>query len=100
MGINHKQNKGVISELIALAQLAKQPNTIVFQAIGGVGPIDIVTFNIKTKEYTNYDVKSVSYRKNKSYSNKRGDKINRSPSKKQKDLNVQILYVDDDWKIQ
>jgi len=96
MGINYKQNKGIISELIALAYLAKQPDTIVFQAIGGIGPIDIVTFNIKTKEYTNYDVKSVSYRKNKSCFNKKGDKINRSPSKKQKDLKVKLLYVHED----
>jgi len=100
MGINYKQNKGIISELIALAHLAKQPDTIVFQAIGGIGPIDIVTFNIKTKEYTNYDVKSVSYRKNKSCFNKKGDKINRSPSKKQKDLKVKLLYVDEDGTIQ
>jgi Na+/H+-translocating membrane pyrophosphatase len=41
MGINDKQNKGIISELIALAYLARLPDTIVFQAIGNIGPIDI-----------------------------------------------------------
>ena len=99
MGINAKQNKGVISELIALAYLAKLPDTLVFQVIGGVGPIDIITYNIKTKKYTNYDVKTATYRKAKSYNNKKGDIINRSPSEKQKDLKVKILYVYEDGRV-
>jgi hypothetical protein len=99
MGINDKHNKGIISELVALAHLARLPDTIVFQAIHGVGPIDIVTYNVKTKEYINYDVKSVSYRKSKSYHNKTGDRINRSPTKKQKDLKVKILYVYEDGRV-
>jgi hypothetical protein len=32
MGTNDKQNKGIISELVALTYLARLPNTIVFQA--------------------------------------------------------------------
>jgi hypothetical protein len=63
MATNHKQNKGIISELVALTYLSKLPDTIVFQAVCSVGPIDIVTFNTKTKEYINYDVKTVSYRR-------------------------------------
>lgn len=99
MNINHKQNKGIVSELVALTYLAKQPNTLVFQVIGGVGPIDMVTYNIKTKEYINYDVKSVSYRKTQCSFSKPGDKIYRSPSKKQKDLKVKILYVYEDGRV-
>lgn len=99
MGINDKHNKGIISELVALTYLAKLPDTIVFQAIHGVGPIDIVTFNVKTKEYINYDVKSVSFRKNRSYGCKEGTRINRCANKKQKDLNVKILYVYEDGRI-
>lgn len=99
MGINDKHNKGIISELVALAHLARLPDTIVFQAVSGVGPIDIVTFNVKTKEYINYDVKSVSVRKNKTYGCRAGSRINRSPSKKQKDLNVKILYVYEDGRV-
>jgi hypothetical protein len=65
MGINDKQNKGIISELVALTYLAGLPDTIVFQAIGNIGPIDIISYNVVTKEYINYDVKTVSIRKTK-----------------------------------
>ena len=100
MGINDKHNKGIVSELVALTYLARLPDTIVFQAIHGVGPIDIVTYNVKTKEYINYDVKSVSFRKNRSYGCREGTRINRSPSKKQKDLQVKILYVYENGRVE
>ena len=71
-----------------------------FTALGGVGPIDIVTYNIKTKQYCNYDVKTVSYRKTPTiYGNKNNERINRTPSKKQKELNVRIVYVGEDGKV-
>ena len=91
--MNKKQVKGITSQLLAQSYLAKQPNTIVFTPLDGVGPIDIVTYNIKTKEYNNYDVKTVSLRKNQTYRCKVGSRINRTPSKKQKELNVKIIYV-------
>jgi hypothetical protein len=71
----------------------------VFQAVCNVGPVDVITFNTKTKEYTNYDVKTVSYRQNPTHHNKKGDRINRCASKKQKDLNVKILYVYEDGRV-
>lgn len=95
-----KSDKGLVSEALAQAYFAKDPNLIVFTALGGVGPIDICTFNIKTKEYCNYDVKTVSYRKsNTKYAHKKNDRINRSPSKIQKDMNVKIVYVYDDGRV-
>ena len=95
-----KADKGLVSEALAQAYFAKDPNLIVFTALGGVGPVDICTFNIKTKQHTNYDVKTVSYRKsNTKYAHKKNDRINRSPSKKQKTLNVKIVYVYDDGKV-
>ena len=95
-----KSDKGLVSEALAQAYFAKDPNLIVFTALGGVGPIDICTFNIKTKEYCNYDVKTVSYRKSDTkYAHKKNDRINRSPSKIQKDMNVRIVYVYEDGKI-
>ena len=95
-----KADKGLVSEALAQAYFAKDPNLIVFTALGGVGPIDIVTFNIKTKEYCSYDVKTVSYRKsNTKYGHKNNDRINRSPSKIQKNLNVKIVYVYEDGKV-
>ena len=91
--MNKKQVKGIASQLLAQYYLAKQENTIVFTPLDGVGPIDIVTYNTKTKEYNNYDVKTVSFRKNQTYRCKAGTRINRTPSKIQKNLNVEIIYV-------
>jgi len=95
-----KSDKGLVSEALAQAHFAKDPNLIVFTALGGVGPIDLVVFNTKTKKYTNYDVKTVSYRKSATkYAHKKNDRINRSPSKKQQTMNVKIVYVYEDGKI-
>jgi len=95
-----KADKGLVSEALAQAYFARDPNLIVFTALGGVGPIDLVVFNSKTNEYTNYDVKSVSYRKsNTKYAHKKNDRINRSPSKIQQAMNVKIVYVYEDGKI-
>ena len=95
-----KADKGLVSEALAQAHFAKDPNLIVFTALGGVGPIDLVVFNTKTKQYTNYDVKTVSYRKSATkYAHKKNDRINRSPSKKQQTMNVKIVYVYEDRKI-
>ena len=95
-----KSDKGLVSEGLAQAHFAKDPDLIVFTALGGVGPIDLVVFNTKTKKYTNYDVKTVSYRKSATkYAHKKNDRINRSPSKIQKNLNVKIVYVYEDGKV-
>ena len=95
-----KSDKGLVSEALAQAYFAKDPNLIVFTALGGVGPVDLVTYNINTKEYCNYDVKTVSYRKsNTRYAHKKNDRINRSPSKLQQAMNVKIVYVYDDGKV-
>jgi len=95
-----KSDKGLVSEALAQAYFAKDPDLIVFTALGGVGPIDLVVFNTKTKQYTNYDVKTVSYRKSATkYAHKKNDRINRSPSKIQCTMNVKIVYVYEDGKI-
>ena len=95
-----KSDKGLVSEALAQAHFAKDPDLIVFTALGGVGPIDLVVLNTKTNEYTNYDVKTVSYRKSDTkYAHKKNDRINRSPSKIQKALNVKIVYVYEDGKV-
>ena len=95
-----KADKGLVSEALAQAHFAKDPNLIVFTALGGVGPIDLITYNIKTKGYCNYDIKTVSYRKSATkYAHKKNDRINRSPSKKQQTMNVKIVYVYEDGKI-
>ena len=82
--------KGLSNELLAAAKFAKDPNLIVFTPVGA-GPIDILVLNIKTGEYTAYDVKSQNYRKN-------GWKIVRARTGEQKRLGVKILNFDPESK--
>ena len=49
---------GLINELAAQLNLAKDPNILVFTPLGGLGPIDIVTLNMSTGEYSAYNVKT------------------------------------------
>ena len=57
MARRKKAVTGLTSELSAQLRLAKDPNLIVFIPVGGLGPVDIVTLNMTTGEYTAYDVK-------------------------------------------
>ena len=47
---------GLIGELSVQIKLAKDPNILVFTPLGGLGPVDIITLNMITGEYTAYDV--------------------------------------------
>jgi len=98
MARRQKAITGLTSELTAQLRLAKDPNLIVFTPVGGLGPVDIVTLNMATGEYTAYDVKSKNYRK-KDYKakdgytrNAKGSLINRQTTKEQKKLKVKIFY--------
>tara|TARA_R110000803_G_scaffold108934_2_gene177266 strand:+ start:486 stop:794 length:309 start_codon:yes stop_codon:yes gene_type:complete len=91
---------GLVSELAAQLNLAKDPNILVFTPLGGLGPVDIVTLNMTTGEYNAYDVKSKNYRKVDSYvapdgykRNLKGSFISRGRTKEQKKLKVKILYA-------
>ena len=90
---------GLINELAAQLNLAKDPNILVFTPLGGLGPIDIVTLNMSTGEYTAYDVKTKNYRKKNhtpsdGYKRKtKGSLINRQTTIEQKKLKVKILYA-------
>ena len=90
---------GLINELAAQLDLAKDPNILVFVPLGGLGPIDIVTLNMSTCEYTAYDVKTKNYRKKNhtpsdGYKRKtKGSLINRQTTTEQKKLKVKILYA-------
>ena len=99
MARRKKAVAGLINELAAQLNLAKDPNILVFIPLGGLGPIDIVTLNMTTGEYTADDVKSKNYRK-KDYQGKDGYKrnstgslINRNTTKEQKKLKVKIIYA-------
>ena len=99
MARRKKATTGLISEMKAQIELAKDPNILVFIPLGGLGPVDIVTLNMTTGEYTAYDVKSKNYRKADSYvapdgykRNLKGSFISRNTTKEQKKLNVRIIY--------
>ena len=79
--------------------LLKTLNILVFTPLGGLGPIDIVTLNMTTGEYTAYDVKTKNFRK-KDYipsdgykRNTKGSLINRQTTNEQKKLKVKIIYA-------
>jgi len=100
MARRKKAVTGLVSELAAQLNLAKDPNILVFTPLGGLGPVDIVTLNMTTGEYTAYDVKSKNYRKADSYvapdgykRNLKGSFISRGTTKEQKKLKVKILYA-------
>ena len=74
---------GLIGELSVQIKLAKDPNILVFTPLGGLGPVDIVTLNIK-QDYTSSD----------GYKRKRtGSLIYRGTTKEQKKLKVKIIYA-------
>jgi hypothetical protein len=99
MARRKKAVAGLISELSAQLNLAKDPNILVFTPLGGLGPVDIVTLNMTTGEYTAYDVKSKNFRK-QDYTAKDGYKrktkgtlIARQTTQEQKKLKVKIIYA-------
>ena len=87
-----KTIKGVCSELIAAEQFLKK-GYYVAKSLDPQCPFDLVVINKKGKVRL-IDVKSTSYRKNKSYNCRPGDIINRYPSDKQKKLGIEIYYVE------
>ena len=99
MARRRKAVTGLVNELAAQLNLAKDPNILVFLPLGGLGPIDIVTLNMSTGEYTAYDVKTKNYRKKNhtpsdGYKRKtKGSLINRQTTIEQKKLKVKILYA-------
>ena len=99
MARRKKAVAGLINELAVQLDFAKDPNILVFTPLGGLGPVDIVTLNMTTGEYTAYDVKTKNYRK-QDYKAKDGYKrnstgslINRNATKEQKKLKVKIIYA-------
>ena len=99
MARHKKAVTGLVNELAAQIDFAKDPNILVFTPLGGLGPIDIVTLNMTTGEYTAYDVKTKNFRK-KDYipsdgykRNAKGSLINRQTTNEQKKLKVKIIYA-------
>lgn len=76
--------KGLSNELLAQAKFAKDPNLIVFTPVGSKGPIDLLVLDLKTGDYTAYDVKTQNFRSN-------GEKIYRGRTDEQRKLGVKIF---------
>ncbi len=99
MARRKKAVTGLVNELAAQLDLAKDPNILVFTPLGGLGPVDIVTLNMTTGEYNAYDVKSKNYRKSDytakdGYKRKRvGSFVSRGRTKEQIKLKVKIIYA-------
>ena len=99
MARHKKAVTGLVNELSAQLDFAKDPNILVFTPLGGLGPIDIVTLNMTTGEYTAYDVKTKNFRKQDyqakdGYKRKtKGSLINRQTTLEQKKLKVKIIYA-------
>ena len=99
MSRRKKAVKGLESEILVQLKLAKDPNIIVFTPLGGLGPIDLITLNLTTGEYTAYDVKTKNFRKqdyipSDGYKrNAKGSLINRQATLEQKKLKVKIIYA-------
>ena len=97
MARRKKATTGLISEMKVQMELAKDPNILVFIPLGGLGPVDIVTLNMSTGEYTGYDVKTKNYRKTDYMAkdgykrNSKGSLINRQATMEQKKLKVKIF---------
>lgn len=97
------KQKGILTELKAHAHFVKDPDNMIFIPWGGLGCIDLVVLNKRTKEIKLYDVKFASKRESVyRYKKQRnrimgrvGDLIGRKLKPLQKKLGVQIIYFDE-----
>ena len=75
-------NKGIAAHLIAMLELLDDDH-LIFSCVNGIGPIDIITVNIKSGEVKFYDAKSDRERSHKK----------RPFSKIQEKLGVKQFYI-------
>lgn len=100
------KQKGILSELTAVAHFVKNKDNMVFLPLMGLGFIDILVLNKKTGEISFYDVKFGSRRKTSWISKSKvkarclkGQLIYRGSKSIQSKLGVRIIYVDEKGKI-
>ena len=75
-------NKGIAAHLIAMLELLDDDH-LIFTNVQGIGPIDIVTVNVKTGQVDFYDAKSDRESRHKK----------RSFTEIQKRLGVKHIYI-------
>jgi|TARA_R100000479_G_scaffold158653_1_gene95625 hypothetical protein len=90
--MSRKSRLGAATELKVAADLIKK-GFHVSKSLDPQCPFDLVITNDKGESCL-IDVKTKCFRKSKTSGNKPGDKINRTPSKLQKDMNIEIYEVE------
>ena len=93
---DEKSLKGTWAELKAASKYTKL-GFYVSKPFDPHCPFDLVVTNRDTGESFLVDVKTTSYRKQDSYTAKKGDRINRVPTRQQKKMGIRILYIQ--WKM-
>ena len=88
MTTTNKSRKGTVSELEAAAHFTSQ-GFYVAKSLDPQCPFDLVITDAKGNCCL-IDVKSISIRKSDTYRCKKGTRINRSPTKLQKSMGVEI----------
>ena len=88
-----KSKKGTKSEFKAAIQFMND-GFYVSKALDPQCPFDLVLTN-KKGECCLIDVKTISIRKTKSHYCNVGTKINRSPSKKQREMNIEVYEIEE-----
>ena len=89
---DEKSRKGTWAELKAASRYTKL-GFYVSKPFDPHCPFDLVVTNRNTGESFLVDVKTTSYRKKDSYNAKKGDRINRVPTKLQREMGIRILYI-------
>ena len=89
---DEKSLKGTWAELKAASKYTKL-GFYVSKPFDPHCPFDLVVTNRDTGESFLVDVKTTSYRKQDSYNAKKGDRINRVPTRQQKKMGIRILYI-------
>ena len=100
------KQKGMLSELTAIAHFVKDKDNMIFTPLMGLGFIDILVLNKRTGEISFYDVKFGSRRKSSWVSKtkvksrcKKGQLIYRPSKSIQNKFGVRIIYVDENGKV-
>jgi len=90
--VSRKTKLGAASEMKAAAEFMEK-GFHVSKSLDPQCPFDLVITNDKGESCL-IDVKTKCIRKTKTYNNKPGDKINRTPSKLQKNMGIEIYEVE------
>lgn len=87
-----KSTKGTWAELKAASKYTKL-GFYVSKPFDPHCPFDLVVTDRQTGESFLVDVKTTSYRQKDSHNCKKGDRINRYPTRQQKKMGIRILYI-------